>query len=287
MLNFLDNYRLRIIVRWIKIKHYVTPFLLGLIIISFISVLLFIINNFFGVPVSDPGLAGLIGAVLGGALTFYGSLYVHNKQLKSAGAVRREKDIYSPLFEEIQTQVKRNKESLFLIFDFDKWDTITSGAMSIEIPRFLKVHGYDELLKRMEEWQTARSELGCWVSKKIVTIIKENNNDPSLQKFFEDWKEDPTRSPTIAVKKILLNQSIEKEDIKSDVEDLFPLPIPLEEDILEALVRNLNLLKNDKLIQNDANKRQRFYKKLVDLESALKLLILFIKKAHGQLKTDY
>ena len=52
-------------------------------------------NSWFGV------IAAVIGALVGGMVTLFASVYVHNNQLKAKSAVHRKNTIYKPLYNEL------------------------------------------------------------------------------------------------------------------------------------------------------------------------------------------
>jgi hypothetical protein len=63
--------------------------------------------------INDPARAGvigtLLGAVVGGIIAFYGSVYVQKAQLAAQAAIRRRDEVYIPLYDELQA-MKANLE---------------------------------------------------------------------------------------------------------------------------------------------------------------------------------
>ena len=43
----------------------------------------------------------ILGAIVGGVLTLFGSIYVNNNQMRSKSAIQRKNIIYKPLYDEL------------------------------------------------------------------------------------------------------------------------------------------------------------------------------------------
>lgn len=75
-------------------------------ILLFVSLIIYGYFLFKGVNLKvSPSMVGVIGAVIGaivaGVLALFGSIYVHNNQMKSKSAIFRKNVIYKPLYDEL------------------------------------------------------------------------------------------------------------------------------------------------------------------------------------------
>ncbi|WP_371017367.1 hypothetical protein [Pseudalkalibacillus sp. JSM 102089] len=115
-----------------------------------------IIYRIIPIDLSDPAIAALFGALIGGILSFIGSVYTQRKSFKNKGVIVRKNVIYSPLFDDLtkfknsMDQYKKDNDyPIRLIFStkdyhemykrnsFLAWERITSDVRSIEMPRYL------------------------------------------------------------------------------------------------------------------------------------------------------
>lgn len=95
--------KIQLLIIWDNIKKYlVVPIL---IILAFV---LYSLNNEYKIfstsslkILSDPFLSTLLAAILGGALAFYGSVYVQKSELRAQASIRRRDEIYIPIYNEL------------------------------------------------------------------------------------------------------------------------------------------------------------------------------------------
>ncbi len=113
---------------------------------SYISILL----PWLSLITQDPIVATLIGAVFGGAIAFYGSVYVQRYQVKSEAAIRRRDDIFIPLYVEIldfRKTLQANpcpNQFVFSVSDgyhndpkFVIWNSFMNDSRKLQVPGIL------------------------------------------------------------------------------------------------------------------------------------------------------
>ena len=107
----------------------------------------------------DPGTAGifgsLLGAVVGGVLTFIAAVYSQRNQTAARGAVTRKNTIYTPLFEELDNVKAILEENPYPQgFDigsgqqtarphpiFGAWERIKKDTRILQVPKYMIASG--------------------------------------------------------------------------------------------------------------------------------------------------
>lgn len=99
---------------------------------------------------TDPFLSTLVAALLGGALAFYGSVYVQKSELRSNASIRRRDEIYKPLYNEL-LQMQSNLiefpcPSGFKLFEnmgyhndpkFLEWNKFKKDYRVLQVPKII------------------------------------------------------------------------------------------------------------------------------------------------------
>ncbi len=100
--------KIKLIIFWDKIKsNLVIPILLFLAYEIYSKYRYSIVSKGSISIFTDPFFSTLIAAILGGALAFYGSVYVQRSELQAKSSIRRRDEIYIPLYNEF-LEIKRN-----------------------------------------------------------------------------------------------------------------------------------------------------------------------------------
>lgn len=118
------------------------------------------------------GIIGtLLGAIVGGCLSFFGTVYVSKKAQKAQSAVKRNNVIYKPLYNELneihQVILKENPYPHFIEYEkrqqtmlrhpqYTVWGRIKKDARYFEVPRKL-IKLMERLYSVIEKYQTDRS----------------------------------------------------------------------------------------------------------------------------------
>jgi hypothetical protein len=138
--------------------------------------------NRFGSPLlnllSDPVVSTLLGAILGGAIAFYGSVYVQKSQIRSLSAIRRRDVIYTPLYNELlalrASLTERPCPSDFVYSTgqdshynpkFAVWPSFKLDSRNLQVPK--------RLAKTLDDFQT--------LTEKYVAARQKASTDPIVQ----------------------------------------------------------------------------------------------------------
>lgn len=181
----------------IKFEHFLVR---NKSVFYFLFILLFfllILYLFFSMSNSDMNISNsmigvfgaILGAIVGGILTLFGSIYVNNNQMKSKSAIQRKNVIYRPLYDElidIRNILNQNPYPTFVQFSkgtqtitphpqFSAWGRIKNDSRLIQTPEYL-ADGMDELYeavyKYLERFPKASSE----IQDKINEILLRKHN---------------------------------------------------------------------------------------------------------------
>ena len=151
------------------------------------------ITNFL----QDPVAATLIGAVIGGALAFYGSIYVQRAQIRSLAAIRRRDEIFIPIYNELLALRKSlNERPCPYEFAFESkdnhpysprftvWPSFKDDSRSLQVPNPLAT-SLDQFVTVINSyttaWKTATDD--GEVDKIIRKIIVSNFGDSHSQRM--------------------------------------------------------------------------------------------------------
>ncbi|MBQ6947075.1 MAG: hypothetical protein IJN42_03420 [Clostridia bacterium] len=115
-------------------------------------------------------LGTLLGAVIGGAFTLWGSIYINKKQLKAQTYIKRKNVIYKPLYDElcdIQFNIlTANPYPRRIAFEIEEhgswkypqytvWNRIKSDTRYLETPKII-VSEMENLYLKIDEYMKAR-----------------------------------------------------------------------------------------------------------------------------------
>lgn len=140
-------------------------------------------------------LGTLLGALIGGIMSLFGSVWVNSKQQKAKKYIMRKNLIYSPLYDELvkkkeeafseqryptNVQFMRDEQRLIGLIEFSAWERIKSDTRYLEVP--------NELIQQMEFFQeTVEQYLSALedTTLEVETIIKGvfEENGKSVQTF--------------------------------------------------------------------------------------------------------
>lgn len=160
------------------------------------STIVAIVNMVNDLDSTKIGVLGtLFGALIGGIMSLFGSVWVNSKQQKAKKYIMRKNLIYSPLYDELvkkkeeafseqryPTDVKfvKDEQRLIGLIEFSAWARIKSDTRYLEVP--------NELIQQMELFQeTVEKYLSALedTTLEVETIIKEvfEENGEPVQTF--------------------------------------------------------------------------------------------------------
>lgn len=142
----------------------------------------------------------ILGAIVGGVLTLFGSIYVNNNQMRSKSAIQRKNIIYKPLYDEL-IEVRNilnesNPYPTYVTFtkdqqtirphpQFSAWGRIKNDSRYIQTPRYLSegMEGlYEAVIEYLESFPKAADEVQNRINELLYerhrtrfTIIKFGN----------------------------------------------------------------------------------------------------------------
>lgn len=134
----------------------------------------------------------LLGAIIGGILSLYGSIWVNSRQQRAAQNIKVKKQIYSPLYDELKEiedeflaqerqpysiEISREKRSCWNGICFSAWERIKSDTRYLEVPDSLKVQ-IEALGKVVLDYLATRKELDVYAKKAIDNVLQQNGQEP-------------------------------------------------------------------------------------------------------------
>lgn len=160
------------------------------------STIVAIVNMVNNLDSTKIGVLGtLLGALIGGIMTLFGSVWVNSKQQKAKKYIMRKNLIYSPLYDELVKKKEeafseqryprnvwfvRDEQKLMNSIEFSVWERIKLDTRYLEVP--------NELIQQMEIFQeTVEKYLSALedTTLEVETIIKEvfEENGEPVQTF--------------------------------------------------------------------------------------------------------
>lgn len=160
------------------------------------STIVAIVNMVNNLESTKVGVLGtLLGALIGGIMTLFGSVWVNSKQQKAKKYIMRKNLIYSPLYDELVKKKEeafseqryprnvwfvRDEQKLMNSIEFSVWERIKLDTRYLEVP--------NELIQQMELFQeTVEKYLSALedTTLQVETIIKEvfEENGEPVQTF--------------------------------------------------------------------------------------------------------
>jgi hypothetical protein len=131
----------------------------------------------------------LLGAIVGGTLTFIAAIYSQRNQTAAKGAVVRKSTIYTPLFDELVNVKAILKENPYpLLFDigsgrqtalphpiFGAWERIKKDSRILQVPEYLG-NSLEEYTKSVLIYLTLRHEAATDVQERMNEIYRQEHN---------------------------------------------------------------------------------------------------------------
>lgn len=165
-------------------------------LILFILLFFFINNIDFKTDIDNPTMFGvigtLLGAIVGGALSLLGSIWVNSKQQQAKLNIKRKSVIYSPLYDELieihQTILRKNPYPNRITFikspqtmvpypQFTAWGRIKADTRYIEVPNILSKQ-MEKVEYAIQEYLSTRNLVNPEVKELINSVLRENNLAP-------------------------------------------------------------------------------------------------------------
>ncbi|QJC88906.1 hypothetical protein RS399_21795 [Bacillus inaquosorum] len=194
--------RIRLNLFLIKAKNYIYLFLWGILIIFLFIFLEDKIN--FNEIISNSNISGLLGVLLGSAISLYGTFKSSTNQLKIKGIVVRKNVIYSPLYDEIKkftaklrqlkedenyprkfifNQAEMVKRNMFNDTPyFTAWDRINGDVRGIEVPRYFNKY-FNELLNKAENYQSAVTNGIKEVHSNLISLFESEGMEDIVKRI--------------------------------------------------------------------------------------------------------
>lgn len=134
----------------------------------------------------------LLGAIIGGILSLYGSIWVNSRQQRAAQNIKVKKQIYSPLYDELKEiedeflaqerqpysiEISREKRNHWSGTCFSAWERIKSDTRYLEVPDSLKAQ-IEALRKVVLDYLAIRKELDEYAKKAIDNVLQQNGQAP-------------------------------------------------------------------------------------------------------------
>lgn len=133
--------------------------------------------------------SAILGAIIGGVLTLFGSIYVNNNQIRSKSAIQRKNIIYKPLYDELIEVRNILKESnpypVYVTFtkgqqtikphpQFSAWGRIKNDSRYIQTPRYLAI-GMEELYEAVIEYLESFPKASNEIQNRINELLYEQH----------------------------------------------------------------------------------------------------------------
>lgn len=131
----------------------------------------------------------LLGALIGGAFSLIGSVWVNSKQQRAVQNVKRKNIIYSPLYDElvdIQDHIlRKNPYPDYIVFkkerqtilphpQFSAWGRIKSDTRYLEVPDILAKQ-MEQLEESIHCYQEVRQKADDEIQNILNNVLKDNN----------------------------------------------------------------------------------------------------------------
>lgn len=146
--------------------------------------------------VEDAALFGvmgtLLGAVIGGAFSLLGSIWINNRQQRALQNVKRKNVIYCPLYDElvdIQNNIlmqnpfpsrisfEKQTQTMIPYPQYDAWRRIKSDTRYLEVPDFLKIQ-IEKLEKSICQYINKRECVNNEIQRILNEVLVKNELEP-------------------------------------------------------------------------------------------------------------
>jgi hypothetical protein len=283
--------KIQLLIIWDKIKNYfVVPILLILayLIYSINNEYMFLSSSYIKF-FTDPFLSTLIAAIFGGALAFYGSVYVQKSELRSKSSIRRRDEIYIPLYNELL-----NMESNLIEYPCPSGFKLLENMGYHNDPIFLV-------------WNKFKKDYRKFLVPTILNRVLEEfillTNE--YTKFYNEASQDP--EVQLLIKEIIISNSVQDNSHRRDlthhylpcnknlsliikrlnsdlskVENNRQIPVKTDEEI--KMIAHLILIECSKI--NSVKELQKIRNsvdyKIQELVSVLEIIINYINEKYDQ-----
>ncbi len=146
--------------------------------------------------VEDAALFGvigtLLGAVIGGAFSLLGSIWINNRQQRAIQNVKKKNVIYSPLYDELvdiqsniliqnpfPNRISFNKgiQTMIPYPQYDAWRRIKSDTRYLEVPEYLKIQ-IEKLENSIYQYLDNREKVNDEIQKILNDVLVKNELEP-------------------------------------------------------------------------------------------------------------
>lgn len=163
-------------------------------VICLIIILLIILNYNVLLKIKIPSegfavLGTLLGAVVGGIFTLFGSVYVSKKQIRVRSDVNRINVIYKPLFDELQKnhneiklhnpfpdkiEFSKGEKTMIQNPQYILWDRIKMDSRYLEVPKYLEKR-MEYLYGIINEYNQSIDNIKNLICDLITHVLTEKN----------------------------------------------------------------------------------------------------------------
>lgn len=225
-----------------------------LIILPFVVLVIIFQNGFLNlfssysngliIKSSDPGFIGLfgsiLGAIVGGILSLYGTIYSQQTTARGKAAILRKNTIYTPLYNEfvkIKEILNENPYPTYFDFhlgpqtimphpQFNAWERIKLDTRFLQTPNYLSV-ALDEYTESIKNYMGHRGEASTAIRNKLNEILQEN---------FE------TECTVINIGDVLLGSIMMERDLRGDFSFTFDHSLRPDRKLTQEDIERLKLL---------------------------------------------
>jgi hypothetical protein len=239
--------------------------------------------------IRDPVVSALTGAFLGGAIAFYGSVYVQKAQVKSEAVINRRDEIYIPLYNELLSVSKilskrscpdrfvyEIKEDSPFLPKFSAWLSFKSDNRHLHVPKQL-ANSLDDFIVITKKYTEARRAAcnDAQVTAKVKEIFVRNFGERHSKRVdLTSWY--LPCSPNLSILVEILNSHENRVDKNNSIAPYS------DEYIYNAAQEIFEECRKFEVVVHHQNLRVELDNKLEELTNSLEKIIRFINKEFGQ-----
>lgn len=272
--------KMKLIRFWDLHKFKVITFFVIFVLSVFRNELLNLINFYKSgliVKANDPGFIGLfgsiLGAIVGGILSLYGTIYSQQASARGKAAILRKNTIYTPLYNEfisLKEILNENPYPSYFEFglgpqtirrhpQFNAWDRIKSDTRFLQTPKDLAA-ALDEYTEGIKKYLGNRGAAASEIQNKLNEILQENFQTICTINNIGD---------------VLLGSIMSEQDLKSNISFTPDNSLTLGRKLTEDEVNKFKLLMCEKAKELDeVNKLRLIYQ---DLNTKMNEIILYLQ----------
>ena len=269
----------------LKIKIFIAEHRIILYVLFIIGIIITIINfpisNIFPKNPTMVGVVGtLLGAIIGGAFTLIGSIYVNNKQITANSEIKRKNIIYRPLYDEL-LEIKEitDKENSFpnhVEFgrglqtskrhpQISAWQRINKDSRKLDTPKVLKKQ-YEKYIEIVKRYVDIRPDVNNIIQDVINEVLKKKVGT-----------ECTISNLGYCVSSDILKNSKKSNVIREHCKNSLKTKVEISDDIWDEIEREIcDALENNIKIKNIKNAFYNWTKVQDETIELLELLILEI-----------